>query len=166
MADQIITNPASAGVSVTDFRTGVDASGFGLSLPRQVDGYRANDTILATQAVAIIAPTATVPASVELLDVSDAFASLVYIGVAVDSAVAGEIVQVCTKGVCIVSIDDGAPIYGDVAIKHATVDGALISAGTAGGTWDASDVQGTACGIFLGAEIGTGNTALLYVCKF
>lgn len=163
---QQITNPAGAWQTVTSFLTGRDSNGNLLPIGSTVETYRANEAIAATQCVALVAPTATVPLSVEVMDVSDAFATLVFIGVAQEAAAAGEIVQVVTDGVVVVSIDDGAPIFGDVAIKHATVDGAVISGGTLGGTWDGSDVAGTAVGIFLGAEIGTTNTALMRIGRF
>lgn len=166
MADQVITNPLAAWTTVTDFRTNVDANGFPLALPNTTIQLRANETIAANQGVALVAPTATVPVSVEVMDVSDVFAALMCIGVATEAATAGQLVTICTEGVVVASINDGAPIFGDVAIKHATVDGAFISGGTLGGTWDAADVAGTALGVWLGAEIGTSDTALLYFKKF
>lgn len=166
MADQIITNPLAAWGTVTSFLTGVDANGMPIAYSQSTEQWRANEAIAANQCVSLIAPTATVPVSVEVMDVSDVFAALMFIGVASEAAVAGALVTVVTQGVVVVSIDDGAPIFGDVAIKHATVDGAVISGGTLGGTWDAADVAGTALGVFLGAEIGTSNTALMRIAKF
>lgn len=166
MADQVIINPQSAWNPVTSYLTGVDSLGYPIAYSQTTETWRASETVLATQCVGLIAPTATVPVSVEVMDVSDVFAALAFIGVASEGATVGQNLTVVTAGVVVVSIDDGAPIFGDVAIKHATVDGAVISGGTLGGTWDGSDVAGTALGVFLGAEIGTSNTALMRIAKF
>lgn len=160
----VIDNTTGAGrAAISDFRTNVDADGGLIVEPWSVKWYRANEAIAAKQAVAFVAPTATVPLSVEVLDVSDAIATLMFCGVALAAAAAGAIVPIAVFGPVVVSIDDGAPTVGDVAIKHATVDGALISGGTLGGTWDGSDVAGAGVGVWLTAEIGTSNTAIVNI---
>lgn len=154
-----ISNPKGAFQSVTSFLTYKTDSGEEISYSRQEDTFRANDTILATQAVGFVAATATVPLSVELLDVSDATAAASFAGVAADGGVAGDIIRVVRRGPAIVSIDDGTPAFLNFAIKHATVDGALIASAAP----DASTVAGTLLGVFLSAEIGTTNTAVVDV---
>lgn len=161
MPESIIDNTRGAHRTVTDFRSNADADGEYLVLPWEVRTYRANEAITKKQAVAFVAPTATVPLSVEVLDVSDAAAALVFAGVALETVAAGDDITIAVSGPVVVNCDDGTPAFGEVAVKHATVDGALISGGTLGGTWDAADVAGTGVGVWLGAEIGTSNTGVV-----
>lgn len=163
MAQQSIVNPLGAARTVSDFRLFKDATGYQLDVDRVVQVYRANDTIAIHNAVAWVAPTATVPLSVELLDVSDAHAALVFCGVALEAATAGQMIRICRLGPAIVTVDDGTPAFGEVCVKHASTDGCVISGGTLGGSWDGSDVAGTGLGVFLGAEIGSTNTAIMDV---
>lgn len=151
MGQQTIANPGNVWGEVANPLTSGNAMNHGA----QIVTVRANDTIAAKNAVGWVAPTATVPLSVELLDVSDATAAAVFAGVALDSGVAGEMIRVVVEGPCIVTVDDGTPVFGVYAIKHATVDGCVIATATV----DASTLAGTIVGVFLSAEIGTTNTA-------
>lgn len=99
MADQTITNPAGAHRTITSFIDGADADGNWLDLPRTVDVYRANATIVEGQALMFIAPTATVTVSVSpmtaAIAVSDAWT---FAGVAMEAAAAGDYVRVVSRG--------------------------------------------------------------------
>lgn len=164
MPEAILTSPKGGYGRVTDFTTYKDTDGAEIRYDQRCGNYRCNETIAKYQAVALVAATATVPLSVEVLDISDAIAGLVFIGVAQQAGVAGDVISVCVEGVTLVKVDTGDPVFGDVAIKGAS-DGTLTTAGTAGGTWDGSDVAGTACGIFLDVE-DANDYAPLYVHKF
>lgn len=167
MSGTQITNPKGAFVTVSDYTTYVDATGNPVPYYQEVCQLRANEAITVNQLVGLVAATASVPLSVEPLDVSDAFASLVCIGVALEAASTGDLVSVCIRGPVLVNIDDtGTCTLGDVVIKHATTDGAAGNGGTLGGTWDAADVAGTALGVYLGAEVGTSNKAPIWFQKF
>lgn len=159
MPPNTVTNVKGAFQSITSFLTYKTDSGEEISYARSVSQFRANDTILATQAVGFVAATAGVPLSVELLDVSDATAAASFAGVAATGGVAGDIIDVVVNGPAIVSIDDGTPAFLNFAIKHATVDGALIASPAP----DATTVAGTLLGVFVSAEIGTTNTAVVNV---
>lgn len=163
MPEAQITNPANAFNPVTDYRTWIDAAGNLLSYPRRVDVFIAAGTITAKDWVGLVAPSsATTPLKIEQLDVSDAFAAFVCAGVALESGVAGDQIQVVTLGPAICNIGNtGTIAHGDSAIKHATTDGA--SGVTAVASVDATTVVGTILGIYLGAEIGTSDTAPVWV---
>lgn len=157
-----ITNPKGAFRSVTSYLTYVDDAGELITYERIVAQYRANDTIAQYNAVGFVAATATVPLSVELLDVSDATAAASFAGVAVEAATAGDLVTIVVQGPAIVTIDNGTPAFLDYAIKHATVDGCLIASPAP----DATTVAGTLLGVWLSAEIGTSNTAVVNVGRY
>ena len=164
MPEAMLTNPAAALAVPSDYTTYKDKDGNLIQYGQTVKPFRANDTIAKWAPVALVAATATVPMSVENLDISDAFAGLMFIGVAQEAGVAGDIISVCTEGVTLVKCDTGDPVFGDVVIKGAS-DGTVTTAGTAGGTWDASDVAGTAFGVFLDVEDAS-DFAPMYVHKF
>lgn len=163
MPVQAIHNPGNVWGEVSNPLTSQDPQQF-----NPVIMYiRANEVIAANQAVAFVAPTSTVPLSVEVLDVSDAFAAILFAGVALDAAsAAGKIIRVITYGPAICNTDAGdTPAVGDVATKGAA-DGKVTTGGTLGGTWDGSDVAGTAVGTYLSAKIGSTNTAWIFVGRF
>lgn len=164
MPDAVLTNPNAALAIPSDYTTYKDKDGNLIQCGQRILPFRANDTIAQWDAVAIIGATATVPVSVEKLDISDAFAGLMFIGVAQEAGVAGDIISVCVEGVTLVKTDTGDPVYGDVVIKGAA-DGQVTTAGTLGGTWDGSDVAGTAFGVFLDVE-NASDFAPMYVHKF
>jgi hypothetical protein len=160
-ANQIL-NPMGAFQTVTSFLTYVDANGQEIQYERVTAQYRANDTIAAKNAVGFVAATAGVPLSVELLDVSDATAAASFAGVATESAVAGDVITIVVQGPAIVTINNGTPAFLDFAIKHATVDGCLIASPAP----DATTVAGTLLGVWLSAEIGTTDTAVVNVGRY
>ena len=161
---QLITNPSAAFQKVSDFLTYEDDSDNLLDYPRVVDTFIAAGTIAKNDWVGFVGASATAALKVEKLDVSDAFAATVCIGVALEGAAAGDRVQVVTRGVAICNINDtGTIALGDVAVKHATADGA--SGVTAIASLDATVVAGSILGIYLGPEIGTTGFAPVWVQK-
>lgn len=164
MPEAIITTPAGSYAGVSDFTTYLDNDGKPIQYGGHDEVFRANETIAKYQAVAFVAATTTVPLSVEVLDVSDAFASAVFCGVAQEAGVAGDPIRVRMTGVTLVKVDTGDPVFGDVAIKGAS-DGTLTTAGTLGGTWDDSDVAGTGLGVFLDVE-NASDYAPIFLRKF
>lgn len=164
MPDTVVTNPGAAFAKPSDFTTYTDANGNLIEYGGTDYYFRCNETITKYQAVAFVAATATVPLSVEVLDVSDAFASAVFAGVAMEGGVAGDIIRVRQRGITLVKVDTGDPVFGDVAIKGAS-DGTLTTAGTLGGTWDGSDVAGTGLGVFLDVE-NASDLAPIYLRPF
>lgn len=165
MPEAIVTNPLTAAYAgASDFTTFKDRDGNDIQYGQDVRYFRANEAITKWQVVALVAATTSVPVSVEPVDVSDAFAGLVMLGVAQETVAAGALVRVVVEGITLAQVDTGDPVFGDVAIKGAS-DGTCTTAGTLGGTWDGSDVTGTALGIFLDVE-DAANLAPLYVHKF
>ena len=162
MPEATLTNPLGAGYSVTDFTTFKDSAGNQLSTGQDIEHFVANDAITQFSLVGLVAPTTTVGPRVELLDVSDAFASFVCMGVAQHAAAAGESVQVCTHGLTLINIGDTASIaIGDAVIKHATTDGAAGKVAVA--SIDATIITGNVFGNYLAGEIGSTDTAIAYI---
>lgn len=152
MAEALLTEPLGPTHNVvSDFTTYKDSEGHPIQYPARYELFRANEAITKYAAVALVAATTTVPLSVELLDVSDAFAGVVFVGIAQEAKAAGGIVRVCVWGVTLAKTDTADPVFGDMVIKGAA-DGQVTTAGTVGGTWDGSDVAGTAFGVFLDVE--------------
>lgn len=170
MPEAIITTPKGPTYqTVTTWTTYKDDDGREIEYGKTCRPYRANETITKGQFVAFVAATATVPLSVEVLDVSDAIANFVCCGVAQEAGVAGDIISVCIEGPCIANIDDtGTTALGDIVTKHATTDGAAAVIANATWTADATAAggPGKALGFYLGAEIGTTNQSPIYFHKF
>lgn len=169
MPDPMLTNPAAAFAPPASYLTYTDKDGNDIEYGRQVRPMRANDTISRYSVVGLVGATATVPASVEILDVSDAIANFVCVGVALEAGVAGDIISICTFGLTLVRIDDtGTVALGDIVTKHASTDGAVAL--IANGTWTADATAaagpGKALGFFVGPEVGTSNLAPMWFTKF
>lgn len=80
-------------------------------------------------------------------------------GVAAEAAAVGETGLVCIGGYTLVKIASGdAVAAGDQAIPHATTDGVAD-----GVTADATTISGDSFGVFLGDELGTTDTAPLWI---
>lgn len=101
--------------------------------------------------------TATGVLSVKQADVSADDPALVA-GVALDAADQNEVLRVVTHGFAIVNIGDATVAAGERAAFHATADGAADSAAA-----DATTVAGDTFGVMLSAEIGTSNTAAVWI---
>jgi hypothetical protein len=159
-----IPNPHGTYEQVTDYTTGRNGNSMPIQYPRTIETWESNDALIAIgDWVGVVPATTTTPLRVEQLDVSDAFAATVCKGVAIDaSTAAGKMIRVVVRGPVICNIGDtGTIVPGDVAIKHASTDGA--SAVTAIGSVGTSVVVGTVLGTYLSAEIGTTNTAMVDV---
>lgn len=171
MPEAIVTTPTGPlWATVSDFTTYVDGDSKAIQYGQQCVPMRANAAITKYDLVGLVAATTTVPLSVEQLDVSDAFAEFVCFGIAQEAATAaGDIIQVCTRGVSLVNIgNSGAIALGDIAVKHGSTDGCatLIASGTWTADATAAAGPGKAVGVFLGPEVGTSNTAPVYFWKF
>ena len=149
MPEQTLTNPLAAYSKSADLTTYLNANGSMLDLGQSYGFWRANEALTKWAAVALVAATATVPPSVELLDVSDAYAQTLFIGVAQDACVAGGIVKVCKAGLTLVQIDTDDPITGSVANKGAG-DGQLGAVLI--GSLDNTVVVGDIFGAYLDVE--------------
>lgn len=165
MAEPTITNPLGAWQNVTDFTTFSDGSsttlGRLLDYPRRVDHFRANAAITQYDWVMFVAATTTVSESVTPMTGTTLTVSLTTIGVALETAAAGDLVPVCTSGIVLCNIGTGAPARGDVAVRNGSAAGACAVVASA--AWDATQIAGVGLGVFLTAEIGTLNRAAVYI---
>ena len=151
MAGQVITNPLGA---------------FGRTTGNEVNyqvvaPFEAAAAISANDLVAVAASVNTdTTITVEQFDVSDALPELV-LGVAKNTAAAGEIVEVVIHGSAIVAIGSTSPAMGNIVIIGAADGQAGVLAPAVAGT-----ITGDNFGIYLGTEIGSTNTACIWFSKF
>lgn len=147
MTIQQITNPSAKLKQVTDFRTGLTASGEliaegGIYLP-----FRANAAIGKGALVAFVVPTATVPLSVKERVNADLFTMTA--GVAMNAAVAaGDQVTVCVYGASLAQVGAGTPVIGDYGLHSATT--AIVA--PANTQPDATTINSNLLGVFLGVK--------------
>lgn len=144
-----ITNPFGAyGTS------GIDENG-----PQTTWPFVANGSINANDVVTFATPTADdiSTLTVKQADVSaDDPASVA--GVALEGAADGESVLICMWGICLVNIGADTVAADELASFHASTDGAAT-----GSVADATTISGDTFGVFRSAEIGSTNTAILFV---
>ena len=151
MATQVITNPLGA---------------FGRSTGNEVNfqtvaPLEAAAAITAGDLVAVAASVNTdTTITVEQFYVSDALPELV-LGVAKNTAAAGEIVEVVIHGFALVAIGSTSPAMGNIVIIGAADGQAGVLAPAVAGT-----ITGDNFGIYLGTEIGSTNTACIWFSKF
>jgi hypothetical protein len=150
MATPNIQNPFGAHRQVTTFASGVDVLGEPFHAPAVTQEYRANAAITLGQVVEFVYGTATVPLSVQPM--ATASSQMRFAGVALNAAAAGEVVQVCTHGHCLVNVGATATAIDSYLLKPATTAGVGTVASTA---VDATTVTGTILGTFVGANDGT-----------
>lgn len=125
-----ITNPTGTYVKVTDFTTGLDASGFEIVVGKdEVYTVRANAAITAGQALSWVAPTTTVPVSATPMAAATAVQN--FAGVALESAAIGEQVAIQRRGFAVVLID-GTVADGGFLLAPATTTGTFTGSATAG----------------------------------
>ena len=150
MPEAVITTPKGPYAGVTDYTTYLDNDGKLIQYGQVCVPFRLNDTVAKYESVAYVAATATVPLSVELLDVSDALKAVnLYAGVAQEAGVAGDIVNVCLRGVTLAKTGTTDPIAGSAVViggADGQVDALLI------GAQDATIVSNTIKGAFLDVE--------------
>lgn len=152
-----LTNPVGAHKTTSDFRNGV--SDFGEPQLYQRNAlFRANATITKGQALMDVAPTATVPFSVTPMTAAVAASdSWAFVGAALESAAAGDLVNVLVEGYGVLLLEDAdTAAFRNVLRLPDTTTGAFATS--------ADPLAGEAvCGKVLGPEIGTTNTAFCYL---
>lgn len=146
----LISNPQGAHRTVTTFVAGQDDGGEALIQPAVTQAYRANEAIVRGQVCAWVAPTASVPLSVKPMATADN--SLLFAGVALDNADAGQSVQLAQLGHALVRTGDVTTQLGHYLVKPASTAGVgtLVS-----DALDATDVVGAVLGVVLGSDDGT-----------
>jgi hypothetical protein len=164
MAETLLTNPVGAFRTVSDFRTGRDASGFKLDFASTEilgDGI-ANGAIAVGDIVVRVVPTAT--QGLRYAKGGATPGGWTVAGVALSkAAAAGNAVQIATRGFALVNVGAGTPAAGDVATVGATAGQAgVIVAGTGVA---ATDVAGSILGEFLGAK-NADNLAPVWIDRF
>ena len=145
----LIKNSLGAFRTVTTFVAGQDAFGEPLHQPSVVQEYRANAAVTRGQCVQWVAPTASQIISVEPM--ATASAALIFAGVALNDAAAGEVVQVAQQGHVLVNTGDVTTSLGQYLIKPGTTAGVGTLSSTA---IDATTVAGTILGIVVGNDDG------------
>lgn len=150
MAEKVITNPLGA----------LDPAGATLytttdtwlsNAYQRVIRVRADSAITKGQGVAWVPPTATVPPSVEPMDVSDTKPWL-FCGVANEAATAaGQVIEVVIEGFVLADFGSGTVTAGNELFIPATTDGVMDPTGDAG------------CGWQVTAEFGTTGFAVVYL---
>jgi hypothetical protein len=145
----IIQNPFGAHRAVTTYASGVDSNGEPFYPSAVTQEYRANAAITAGQVVEFVYGTSTVPLSVQPM--ATATSHVRFAGVALAAAAAGDVVQVCTHGHCLVNVGATATAIDSYLLKPATTAGVGTVASTA---IDATTVAGTILGTFVGTNDG------------
>lgn len=156
-AERTISNPAGAGQTVTDWRTGKTSTGADVDLDADYVVVRANATITKGQAVGLVAPTATVPPSVT--PQTAAMDKRLFVGAAQHAAAAGQYVQVLTRGFGLINAGAGTPAADQLVLVPATTTGVFDFTAT---DPDATTVVGTLAGVALGTK-GTDNLVFAYL---
>lgn len=155
----ILTNPNSAHRTVTTHVSGLDEDGIPLVIGvQQVESWRAAAAIAEGEALMFVAPTATVPMTVTPMTVAVKDSGpWRFAGVALEAAVAGEQVRVCSEGFCQIRHDaaDAAAAYSLVQLPDTTTGRFAIS------TTTVDDLS--AVGWSVGVETGATDRSLAYV---
>jgi hypothetical protein len=162
MADKTLINPTGAHYDVADFRTYVDRAGRPLDVLEQaIQDCIASAAITRGDLVTITTPPdATTPPRVtrQAAATANTAGYLVY-GVAMQDAVAGGRVQVCTRGLCFVNVGAGTPANTNYAsLSTATAGLAVATAGAPAATV----VIGEYLGRFLGAKDANNRAPLFF----
>jgi len=155
----ILANPNGAHRTISDFRSGRDDDGNQLVIGNQeIESWQAAGTILQGAALMFVAPTATTPMTVTNMTAAIATSDpWRFAGVAMEGAVAGEQVRVCSRGFCEVLFDAS-----DTAAAYSV----LVLPGTTTGEFDiATDPVDNSLDIgwVVGIETGTEDKCLAYV---
>lgn len=149
MPEATVASPGGAYAGSADFTAYTDRTGNLIQYGQDIKVFRANEAITQWAAVALVAATATVPTSVELIDVSDAYSSTAFIGIAQEAGAAGDFISICVGGITLAKCDTTDPIFGSAVVEGAADGqvGALLI-----GSLDATTVEGTVFGVFLDVE--------------
>lgn len=156
----LISNSQGAHRVVSTFVTDQDDGGEALHQPTGITEYRANAAISVGQVVSFVAGTATVPLSVKPMATGDSV--LIFAGIAQNSAIAGETVQVAQVGHALLAIGAGTPAFGEYLTKPAVTAGLGVNTATA---IDATTVAGTVLGVFVGTKAAS-NLAPVFLTRF
>jgi len=157
----ILANPNGAHRTVSDFREGVDDAGNEIIYGNQsVESWQAAGTILKGQALMLVAPTETAPATVTPMTAAVTGGdSWRFVGAALEAATAGQQVRVCTQGICLVLHDasDDPAAYDLVSAPATTTGDFDVVAG-------AAVDDGVYVGYYLGGTLaGQTDTALAFI---
>lgn len=180
MSSSIIANPTGAFRPSPNYATFLDADGYDLArdLDRTVETWQAGGTISAGDAVYVsaVGTSAGVPPVIAALPVDATLAQQQrYIGVALDSAVSGDKVDVVTRGPVVTNlaatetnIGSGSAGTAVTTMAFGTACTATAASGNTAGqvngvTPTASTITGTILGFALTAEVGTTNKFVMYV---
>lgn len=126
MPFQSVTNPMAVYDAVTDYTTGLDTAGAQLPYGKIVFRFRANATIARGHLLEFVAPTATVPMSVQPYVQADVS---MFAGVAEKAAVAGDALDVTVLGHTVVLMTSGTALQN--ITPDATAGQGITSAPTA-----------------------------------
>lgn len=166
MPSSVPTNTQGALRTYADFTTWLDADGIfhGEDWYQDVIPYRANTTIAAGDAVMFVAPTATVPLSVTPLSTT-AGEAYRFVGIAKESATAGQQCDIVVAGVVQVNIGSQTVAFGDMCTSPAT-GAAGVPTRVAQASVAATHIIGTMIGTYLSANDITGtDKAVVFVNK-
>lgn len=164
MPTTVPTNPSFALRTISDFTTWEDADGnfLGSDIYQDVAVFRANAAISYGDCVSFVAPTTTVPLSVTP-STTTASEQYRFVGVALEAASAGQMVQVCIRGVCEVNVGTADPVFGDIMSPVANTTAGVATVVTAANQTAAAIIAGAAGGVFLSADDATGTTTTAVV---
>jgi hypothetical protein len=133
---------------VSDHATYLDDNDTPIGYPQHVEEWIAESTIVEGELVALQAATTTVPEKVAPAATNEN--AILIIGVALNGASAGQIVRVCTHGVCMALVEAAStPARGDAVVNGGTTAGAA-GLDTA---LDATNVAGSVLGVYLAAKL-------------
>ena len=157
MPDALLTNPSAAFAIPSDYTTWKDKDSRPIVYPQQVETFESNAAFSVGDVVEFVAPTTTTPLRVKKFANADLghFA----VGVALQAATAaGQKIQVCVWGFCLVNVGSATPAATNLAVKSGTDGQAAVS-----GTVDATLVVGTVLGTFLGAKDANNQAPLWFL---
>jgi hypothetical protein len=133
------------------------ATGVDQTATRRVDPILAATDIEPGDVVTFVNMTADTVPSVRKSVVASDVVRLVA-GVAVSGAKQGQQALICRSGPAVTKIGNATPTIGQLATFHGSTNGAAL-----GVTPDATTVVGATFGVFLSAELGSTDTAILDV---
>lgn len=155
----ILANPNGAFVTVSDYRTGRDENGIPLVVGNQeIESFTAGGTILQGQALMFAAPTETAPITVAPMTAAISGSDpWLFAGVAMEGGVAGDMVRVCSRGICEILFDtsDTAAFASVVNLPYTTTGDFDVA------TVPADDV--VPVGFCFGPEIGSTDKCLALI---
>jgi len=160
MAEQTIGNPAGANNPLSTTLVGRYQDGSIVTFGNDSDVYiQANAAIAKGEVVALNA-TQTAGTPIQAVKMPTTADPRLLLGVAVNAAAAGGVVQVRTQGVVELFVNAQTVAYGDVAFVPGTNAGEATCSAT---DPDATTIVGRVIGTVLAAKVSGTNLALCYV---